>query len=147
MKLPHYWYIWGDQVARYGLDYLAYDHDDPNLAHVEYIGRMGRNTPDDGIYRTISDHVDLFLDGFPGSNMDIPVSEPPFGFQKAFRSFLDALMKGGDNSVIGHDRNVLLFMFDEVMRSFPDDFDMIEERRYQYEHVFRHGVRIGMTKG
>lgn len=147
IKLPHCWYRWGDEVVRYGLNYLEWNHDDPHFTSVEYRGSVPKDyNSNDQIINIIEKYSKEFIRKYSGSEcvelaIDEVYSEAPFKFQNDYRKLRESLKISRTN--VGYDnfKSYVINLFDIAMESFPNDFSNINKQKSEFESVFRMAVK------
>ena len=146
IKLPHCWYRWGDEVVRYGMPYLSWDHEYAAYTQVTWSGRMTDSyDPDDHAIRTASEYADEFIlkySGEEGAEMAIDevYENAPFEFQNEYRKLRETLKQLIKNRKTHFDdahNNVIIPLFENAVRSFPVEFNAMRNEKESFTEMFR----------
>lgn len=149
MKLSHCWYRWGDEVVRYYMPYLKWNHED-----------LGSTTVDWGDVAPVISDVAPFAkeaqDFFIGFMKEYGTEEryekvyddvysfAPYEFQNRYRRVRDALKNAEANYVADNMvRGVFKPLFDSAMDTFPDDFKEIREKALLFRKIVDCAVENG----
>lgn len=143
--LPHCWYRWGDEVVRYNMPYISWDHEYAAYTQVSWRGE--RNTPNingDEVMTFASEYADQFIDNYSGEEgaelaIDEVYDQAPFGFQNDYRKLRESLKNISNNktSMFSNTANVAGSLFEDAMTNFPHEFSVIKKEKDQFESVFR----------
>ena len=143
LRLPHCWYRWGDEVVRYHMPYLYWNHDDPRYTTVLWKGKSPRYDVKDPVVQKIKKFSDKFINEYSGPEgaemaIDKVYENAPFKFQNEYRQLRESLKitksrvppKNFVNSVI-------MPLFEKAMNTFPKEFSSIENAKNDFTEVFR----------
>ena len=152
MKLPHCWYRWGDEVVRYGMSYLGWNHDDPRLTEVSYRGVVPKDIDDDDpMIHIINDFSKGFIDRYEGpEGVEIAIhegcSDAPYVFLNEYRKLGESLHISCKNVGFSNFKEHILSIFDNVMSSFPKELGSLRKQKEEYESVFRMAVECNSSR-
>ena len=149
--LPHCWYRWGDEVVRFHMPYLRWNHEDPGYTAVVWKGNIPRYEGDDPVISAIKDFSDDFIDEYSGSEgmervIDKVYENAPFKFQNEYRKLRENL-KIAKKSVPpdNYVRSVLMPLFKSAMSSFPKAFSHMNDIKNDFMCVFAIAAEEGAT--
>jgi len=147
LRLPHCWYRWGDEVVRYHMPYLYWDHDDPRYTTVLWKGKSPRYRVDDPVVLRIKEFSGRFIDKYSGPEgaemaIDKVYEKAPFKFQNEYRKMRESL-KIVKNKVPpdNYVNSVVMPLFKNAMDVFPKEFSDIGDIKKDFEEVF--GISAG----
>ncbi len=148
--LQHCWYRWGDEVVRYSMPYLVWNHDDPRRTTVSFtdaVPEIGR----DAVRSIIDDYVGTFIDTYSGPEgaemaIDDLYSNAPFEFQNEFRKLRENLRIAKDSFDFDTRIGMTRSLYEQAMRSFPSEsFPDLRLQRVQFERVFSEALDRRMS--
>lgn len=152
MKLPHCWYRWGDEVVRYHMRNLEWNHEEAGFTKVGWRGSPPRYVPEDPFVSIASVFADEFIGKYSGDNghelaIDEVYRDAPFPFQNEYRKVRENLKEHRKNEWISDNYrdSMLLPMFNRAMDCFPDEFAHIARTKEQFRKVFMLAVRSDST--
>jgi len=152
MKLPHCWYRWGDEVVRYRMPYLEWDHDYAAYTKVSWRGSYPEYQLNDPTVVKITQYSKEFIDNYSGPEgaelaIDEVYEEAPFNFQNEYRKLRENLkIYSGRQSFIDNYKTLVNSFFTSAMDEFPNkDFKSIVEEKMDFEEVFRLSLHAGAT--
>jgi len=143
IRLPHCWYRWGDEVVRYHMPYLYWDHDDPRYTTVIWKGKCPRYDVDDPVVLKIKGSSERFIETYSGPEgaemaIDKVYEEAPFKFQNEYRKLRESLKitknKVPPNNYVD---SVVIPLFDSAMEKFPKEFSGIKDVVEDFAEIFR----------
>ncbi len=150
MKLPHCWYRWGDEVVRYRMPYLEWDHEFAAYTKVSWRGKYPNYGLDDPTVDKISQYSKEFIDRYSGREgaelaIDEVYEEAPFEFQNEYRKLRENLkIYRREGSYVNNYGALVDALFTSAMSKFPQKgFIKIREERMDFEEVFR----LALSKG
>ena len=143
LRLPHCWYRWGDEVVRYHMPYLQWNHDDPRYTTVGWRGKCPRYDVSDPVVLKIEEFAGRFISEYSGPEgaemaIDRVYGDAPFVFQNDYRKLRESL-KITKNRVPPdkYVRSMVMPLFERAMNTFPEDFSAIADTKKDFEEVFR----------
>lgn len=151
IRLPHCWYRWGDEVVRYHMPYLYWNHDDPRYTTVLWKGKTPRYNVNDPTVSEIKSFSGKFIDLYSGPEgaemaIDKVYEKAPFKFQNEYRKIRESLKitksKIPPDNYIG---SVLMPLFENAMRVFPKEFSSVKGTKEDFEEVFKMAAERGGT--
>jgi len=154
IKLPHCWYRWGDEVVRYRMPYLNWDHEYAAYTQVIWDGAISEKyDPEDHVIRTASEYADEFISKYSGTEgaemaIDEVYDGAPFEFQNEYRKLRETLKQLGSDKTAFFDDvsvNMILPLFENVIRSFPHEFRVIENEKEDFIEIFRTMIEGGTS--
>ena len=152
MGLPHCWYRWGDEVVRYGMSYIGWNHDDPRFTEVSYCGAIpGELADGDPIVSFSEDFSKEFIGKYKGPEgaemaIDEVYSDAPYTFQNDYRRLREALRISLRSVGFSNFKDYILSIFDSAMASFPEEFGFLGKQKEEYEAVFRMAVECDSSR-
>lgn len=152
MELPHCWYRWGDEVVRYRMSYLGWDHDYAAYTQVSWGGHYPEYQLDDPTVVKISQYSKEFINKYSGPEgaelaIDEVYDEAPFDFQNEYRKLRENLkIYSKRDGFIDNYKTLVDSLFTSAMNKFPHkEFKSITEERKDFEEVFRLSLHGGAT--
>ena len=149
LRLPHCWYRWGDEVVRYHMPYLYWNHDDPRYTTVLWKGQPPRYDAGDPVVLKIKGFSDRFIDEYSGPEgaemaIDKVYENAPFKFQNEYRQLRESL-KITKNRVPPKNfvASVIMPLFENAMGTFPKEFSSIKNTKDDFAEVFRIAAEEG----
>ncbi len=129
MNLPHCWYRGGDEVVRYHLKGLQWDHEEAGLTTVKWCGNPPRYSSLEPFVISAEKYADEFISKYSVDRghelaIDDVYSEAPFDFLNDYRKLREALKTISYVSENPH-KNVFLPLFETAIKSFPTEFSRI----------------------
>jgi len=155
IKPPHCWYRWGDEVVKYYIkSYTKWDHEDLGITTVSWRGSTPDFSLDDPtvieIRKYIRKHIEEYsdIDGWERA-IDTLYGKAPYPFQNEYRKLRENLKGATTRSVYIQDyhSNVLIPLFDNAMKTFPNAFSEIKKEKSDFESVFRVASETGTSVG
>jgi len=150
MRLPHCWYRWGDEVVRYRMPYLEWDHEYAAYTKVSWRGGYPEYRLDDPTVKKISHYSREFINRYSGPEgaelaIDEVYEEAPFTFQNEYRKLRENLrIYSKRDGFIDNYKTLVDDFFTSAMNEFPDkEFKSIAEERMDFEEVFRLSIHAG----
>ena len=148
IHLPHCWYRWGDEVVRYCMPFIDWNHEDISTTRVSFRDKRPRYSQKDTVIKTASDFADEFLKRFSGSKgqeeaIDEVNSDAPFGFQNDFRKLREALNISRRNNPISNYHDYIENLFKDAVSSFPPEFGYLSKRFEEFRATFS----LALSKG
>lgn len=140
--LPHCWYRWGDEVVRYCMPFIDWNHEDISATSVSFSGRSPRVNSSNPVVRFASEFADSFIDRYSGPSgqeeaIDEVYSDAPFKFQNDFRKIREALKISRKNNPLQNYHGYIEGLFNEAVSSFPPEFGFIGPRFEEFKATFR----------
>lgn len=146
IRLPHCWYRWGDEVVRYNMPYLSWNHE--FSAYTQVSLRDIESTPlideHDDVLAYASEYADEFIEKYSGEEgaelaIDEVYDRAPFIFQNDYRKLRESLKNINKNktSMCLDYEGLLGSLFKSAMENFPREFDRIRKEKEQFESVFQ----------
>ncbi|MDR1954534.1 MAG: hypothetical protein LBP82_01100 [Candidatus Methanoplasma sp.] len=146
IRLPHCWYRWGDEVVRYRMPYLDWDHEYAAYTQVSWDGTMREiYDPNDRVIKMASEYTDEFISKYSGAEgaemaIDEVYDEAPFEFQNRYRQLRETLKQLRTNNAMyfdGASINMIVPLFEGAIRSFPKEFKSIANEKEDFVEMFR----------
>lgn len=142
MHLPHCWYRWGDEVVRYCLPFIDWNHDDLSYTFVRYSDKSPRVNYKDPNVKYASDYADVFIGKYAKTYgqeeaIDEVYSDAPFAFQNDFRKLREAVSISRSNVPIKNYHSYIKGLFETAVESFPPDFGFLGQRFEEFVSTFR----------
>lgn len=151
MHLPHCWYRWGDEVVRYNMPYVTWNHDFSSKTTVSYTGRIPKIKHRNDVVRFTDTFVDDFIERYSGVEgvelaIDEVYSRAPFRFQNDFRQLRENLKPSQRNPAIINHVEIVRNLYDAAMSVYPsDDFKHIEYQTIQFKTIFSKALENGVS--
>ena len=152
MKLPHCWYRWGDEVVRYRMPYLEWDHEYAAYTKVSWRGSYPDYHIDDPTIKKISQYSKEFIKNYSGPEgaelaIDEVYEDAPFDFQNEYRKLRENLkIYSKRDNFIDNYKTLVETFFTSAMEKFPNkDFNSIAKEKKDFEEVFRLSLHTGAT--
>jgi len=143
LRLPHCWYRWGDEVVRYHMPYLYWDHDDPRYTTVNWKGKSPRYDVDDPVVLKIKESTERFIEKYSGPEgaemaIDKVYEGAPFKFQNEYRKLRESLKIMKSKVPPGnYVSSVVIPLFENAMKWFPAEFSNIKDTVEDFTEIFR----------
>ncbi|MDD4669376.1 MAG: hypothetical protein PHE95_06090, partial [Candidatus Methanomethylophilus sp.] len=145
IHLPHCWYRWGDEVVRYNMPYLNWDHENAAYTQVSWKGEQDfSTTSSDEILTYASEFADEFIKKYSGKEgaelaIDEVYDQAPFRFQNDYRKLRESLKNISGNQTAMFENTVSIAgpLFETAMAHFPYEFSVIAKEKEQFKILFR----------
>jgi len=145
IRLPHCWYRWGDEVVRYSMPYLDWEHTpsgtfvsfgDSHVPKIDYNDRTLSETRKFAI---------SFIKKYSGQYgheeaVDETYSEAPYEFQNRYRMLRESLKISRQNKSPDNYEEYIGSLFNMVKESYPKEFDIIRPRFDDFSAVFDYAL-------
>ena len=141
IHLPHCWYRWGDEVVRYNMPYINWNHEEISTTTVSFSDKRPRINANDAIVRIASDFADEFISKYSGSYeweeaVDEVYSDAPFKFQNDFRKLRESLKISRKNNPLRNYHGYIDGLFKDAVASFPPDFGFLNPQFEEFKATF-----------
>ena len=151
MRLPHCWYRWGDEVVRYNMPYLTWNHDDPHQTTVMFSGSTLIPVDQDEIIRYTGSYADVFIARYGGNGgVDLAIEEvysgAPFEFQNDYRALRENLKEVKSNFPISNYVEFVRGLYNKAMSGYPiTSFQSTKVQVEQFRKVFEKAMDEGLS--
>ncbi|MDR0887831.1 MAG: hypothetical protein LBM39_01415 [Candidatus Methanoplasma sp.] len=151
LKLPHCWYRWGDEVVRYRMPYLEWDHEYAAYTQVTWKGAAPEYSIEDPIVPKINEYADKFVSKYSGpEGAEMAIGEvydsAPFEFQNKYRRLRETLKISRNNQPFEKfTKSMLMPLFRDAMDAFPKEFKNLNGKKEDFEEVFRVSIEGGAS--
>lgn len=143
MMLPHCWYRWGDEVVRYYLPYIDWNHDDLTVTTVTFNDRrLSHNELSDVLTDEAATFADEFIAEYSGDEgferaIDEVYSEAPYPFQNEYRKLRESLRISRSRPQISNYYDYVRdSLFEPAMKTFPSTFKNLTAQKNEFTAVF-----------
>ncbi len=142
LKLPHCWYRWGDEVVRYYLPYLDWNHDDLTVTTVSLRENAdGDCGYEDAITNAAKAYADKFIAEYGGKEgaekaIDEVYQNAPFPFQNKYRMLRESLRISRKNTPMNNFYGYIRSLFEQAMEEYPSAFKELTKQKKEFEAVF-----------
>lgn len=141
MHLPHCWYRWGDEVVRYCMPFIDWNHDDLFATYVRYSDKSPRFNAKDPNVRYAMDYADSFIRKYVKSYgqeeaIDEVYEGAPFVFQNDFRKLREAIKISRTTIPMKNYHDYIKGLFETAVSSFPPEFGYLGQRFEEFESTF-----------
>ena len=141
IKLPHCWYRWGDEVVRYSMPYIDWNHEDIGTTSVKYSDKRPKYNPRDQVICIADKFADDFLGRYSGPRgqeeaIDEVYSDAPFKFQNDFRQLREALKISRKNNPLRNYHKYIQGLFSNATESFPPEFGYLSQHFERFRSAF-----------
>ena len=142
MHLPHCWYRWGDEVVRYCLPFIDWNHEDLSSTFVHFSDKSPRINHKDPNVKYASNFADQFILNYAKKYgqeeaIDEVYSDAPFAFQNDFRQLREAIKISRTNVPMKNYHGYIKGLFETAVKSFPPDFGFLSQRFEEFSSTFR----------
>ena len=142
IHLPHCWYRWGDEVVRYGMPFIDWNHDDSFYTYVRYSDQKPRINRNDPNVKFAINYADSFIEKYGGpygqeEAIDEVYADAPFSFQNDYRQLREALKISLKNNPIKNYHAYITKLFENAIASFPPEFGFLGQRFEEFKSTFR----------
>ena len=149
--LSHCWYRWGDEVVRYDMPFISWNHESQGVTRVSYSGHLSYLPHDDDIIVFADRAAEEFISRYHGREgmeevVDEVYSNAPFQFQNEFRKLRENLKIAKRGIPISNHIPFVRQLFDEAMKSFPyKEFPGMEDKIRGFESIFNRALNRGLS--
>ena len=151
MHLPHCWYRWGDEVVRFSMPYIDWEHATAGTFvsfDDLYVPRIGS---DDDTVSEIKEFALSFIDRYSGKYgheeaIDETYTEAPYEFQNAYRALRESLRLSRQKKSPANFEEYIGSIFDVVKNSFPKEFNTIHPYFEEFSEVFQYALNHGTSR-
>ena len=141
IHLPHCWYRWGDEVVRYSMPYLEWEHG-TDKTYVSFREKDApKIDPDDKVIKTARSYAKKFIKEYSGrygheNVVDETYSEAPYQFQNDYRKLRESLKLSRINNPYSNFDDYVLKLLEDVKTSYPAEFRKIRPQFDMFTAVF-----------
>ena len=141
IRLPHCWYRWGDEVVRYSMPYLEWEHGSDRTS-VSFREKDAPNIDsDDPVIKAARGYAKEFIREYSGRYgheevIDETYSEAPYQFQNDYRKLRESLKLSRLNNPYSNFEDYLMKLLDDVKASYPPEFRKIRHQFDMFTAVF-----------
>lgn len=151
IRLPHCWYRWGDEVVRYNMPYLEWNHDDPHKTIVQFYGQIHNPSSRDEVLNHTRLFAKEFISRYTGTEgvdlaIDEVYSKAPFRFQNDFRTLRDNLKLAQKNITVSNHLDMVRDLYQTAMTNYPlRSFPSTELEVTQFDRLFTKALDEGLS--
>lgn len=142
MKLSHCWYRWGDEVVRYSLPFIHWNHDELNSTEVDWCGTPISPRKSKRWIDEIDSFSIEFIDRYKGKEgsevaIDEVYKNVPYQFQNEYRLVRENLKESRYGANINEYHSQMLKpLFEKAMNDFPTQFKIISRQAVLFHQIF-----------
>ena len=141
IHLPHCWYRRGDEVVRYSMPYLDWEHGTDKTFVSFRAGDAPNIDNNDPVIKAASEYAREFIMEYGGKYgheevVDETYSEAPYPFQNDYRKLRESLKLSRLNNPYSNFDDYIMKLLDDVKASYPPEFRKIRPQFDMFTSVF-----------